>query len=190
MEKVISQQESLKLIAQMIHQAKKKAAGGSFYFLFWGYVVLMAYLGHYFLLLADFAIPYAVWLITIPAGIVSGIYSARMKKKATVKTYTDHIYHNIWLSLLIPLLTTIFFGGQLGYENLTGMILMLAGVGVFLSGQVMKFRPLIIGAIIVWTGGICALVLNSEVQYLIGAGTIILGYLVPGYMLKKAEKNG
>ncbi|MEO1049129.1 MAG: hypothetical protein AAFX87_00795 [Bacteroidota bacterium] len=189
-EKNLTSEESLALITRMISQAKRNFADGSFYFLLWGYVVLIAYLGNYVLFRLEYDAPFLVWLITLPAAVISGIHGYRRGKRSKVRTYTDQMYNQVWLSLLVPFITFIVFGFQLGYENLTGLILLLASSGVFMTGRLMKFKPAVFSSFFLSAGAILALVYNSEMQYLIGAVSIIFGYLVPGYMLRKLEKNG
>jgi hypothetical protein len=190
MKEQLTKEESLELITTMINHAKNRAVGGSFYFLFWGYVVLAAYLGHYALLMYHFEYPFLVWLINIPAAIISAIYGSREEKRRRVKTYTDHVFSSTWTALIIPIVAAIVFGQTLGFENITGVILLMVGIGIYLSGQLMKFKPLILGSFVIWLAAILALYFNSEVQYLIGAAAVVLGYLIPGYMIKRIERNG
>ncbi|MBV6644393.1 MAG: hypothetical protein KI790_03035 [Cyclobacteriaceae bacterium] len=182
--------ESLEIISNMINQAKQQIGGSSFQFLMWGWVVLTAYLGHFTLAKIDFNAPYVVWLITIPAAIVSFVYGYRQEKDAKVKTYTSYIYGNTWLAMSIPLVAFIAFGSKVGSHNLTGLILLISGSATFVSGKALKFLPTIYGSFIIWLGGIFALIFNDDNQFLIGALAVTLGYLVPGYLLKMKEKNG
>jgi len=186
-EKPLSKSESLELITQMISEAKRGyARGGSFYFLLWGWVVLLANLGHY--VLAQLSYPHAhmVWLITIPAAIASSIYGARQRKTAQVQNHLNSMYGLIWLSMLVGAFTIILsMEGSNIYIN--GIVLTFAGIGTFLSGSLLRFKPLIFGALALWLAGILAFFAHPVDQFLIGAVGILAGYLVPGYMLKRAE---
>jgi hypothetical protein len=191
METKLTNQESLAIITKMIQQSKSNVQAGSFYFLFWGWVTFIAYTGHYVLqVFTDFPQPYLVWLITIPGGIVSAIYGYKKSQSSLVKTHLDYIFSQNWLAFLVPLLAIIFFGYRVGYENITGLILLLVGSAVFISSRILKFTPSLYGSLVIWAMAILALVFNDEQQYLFGAIATILGYLVPGYLLKKKEANG
>jgi hypothetical protein len=43
------------------------------------------------------------------------------------------------------------------------------------------------GSVVFWMAGIFCFMLSFELQHLLAALAIALGYLVPGYLLKKAE---
>lgn len=64
----------------------------------------------------------------------------------------------------------------------------MAGGSTYLSGITIKFRPLVYGGIVLWISAIISFMLPGDLQLLISAGGIFLGYLVPGYILK--YKNG
>ncbi|WP_420317688.1 hypothetical protein [Ekhidna sp.] len=187
--KELTKDESLALITDMIGQAKRNVArGGSFYFLLWGWVVLIANLGHY--LIAKFAWyehPYIVWILTIPAAIVSMVHGARRSKTAQVKSHLDRVYSQIWLAVFIGVLIILFFMDNVNY-NVNAIILTFAGIGTFISGQALRFNPLSMGGIALWIASIVAFNLNPIDQYIVGAIGILAGYLIPGYLLRKAEK--
>lgn len=187
-DKELTKEESLQLITDMIGQAKRNfARGGSFHFLLWGWVVMIANLGHYILATqTDFEAPYIVWMLTVPAGIISMVYGIKKDKGARVKGHLDRMYGNIWLGVFIGVLIILFFMKEVEY-NTNAIIMTFAGLGTFLSGLMLRFRPLVLGAVALWIGSVVAFLLPPMDQYLIGAVAILLGYLIPGYLLKKAE---
>jgi hypothetical protein len=189
-EKELSKDESLALISNMIYQAKRNVAqGGSFYFLLWGWVVMLANIGHYLMEKYEwYDAPYIVWVLTIPAGIVSMIYGARKAKRAGVRSHLDRLYGLIWLSVFIGVLIILFFMAEVNY-NVNAIILTLAGIGTFISGSALRFRPLVLGGVALWVSSIIAFNLPVIDQYLVGAVGILAGYLVPGYLLKRVERG-
>jgi hypothetical protein len=63
-------------------------------------------------------------------------------------------------------------------------ILLLAGFPTFVSGFIIKFRPLIAGGICFW---IIALAVNFAPPSFAPLGmpiAVLTGYLIPGYMLR------
>lgn len=187
--KELTKEESLDLITNMIGQAKRNVAkGGSFYFLLWGWVVMFANLGHYLIATYDwYEHPYIVWILTIPAAIISIIYSARRHSGAKVKSHLDRLYGQIWFAVFIGVMIIIFFLADVNY-NMNAIILVFAGIGTFISGQALRFTPLILGGVALWIASIVAFNLSPLDQYLVGAVGILAGYLIPGYLLRKAEK--
>jgi hypothetical protein len=188
-EKQLSKDESLRLITEMISQAKHNfAKGGSFFFLLWGIVVCTANAGHYVMMKWHlFEKPQMIWMITIPAGIISIIYSVRMDQKALVKSHLDRMYGLIWIGVFICTVLLLTFIGN--YSNINPIILLFAGLGTFLSGCMLRFTPLILGGFALWIAAGVAFKLPMIDQYLIGAIGIFAGYLIPGYLLRKAEND-
>lgn len=187
--KELSRDERLELITNMIGQAKRNVAkGGSFYFLLWGWVVLFANIGHYLIeTYGWYEHPYIVWALTIPAGIISMIHGAKRSNEAKVKSHLDRLYSQIWLAVFIGILIILYNMNQVNY-NVNAIILAFAGIGTFISGQALRFSPLIMGGVALWISSIVAFHLNPLDQYLVGAVGILAGYLIPGYLLRRAEK--
>ena len=185
----LTNEESLSLITDMIGQAKRNIArGGSFYFLLWGWVVMSANLGHYFIsTYALYKHPYIVWVLTIPAAVASIVHGSVKRRRAPVKGHLDRLYGLIWMSVFIGVMIILFFTKV--DQNLNAIILTFAGIGTFISGCALRFNPLILGGIALWLASIVAFQVNPIDQYLVGAVGILAGYLIPGYLLKRAESG-
>ncbi|MEM9341101.1 MAG: hypothetical protein AAGA66_20380, partial [Bacteroidota bacterium] len=184
-------EESISLITDMISQTKQNLVrgGGSFYFLLWGWVVLVANLGHYVMAKFDlYDAPYVIWMITIPAFVVSFIYGARNSRNKVIKGHLDRMYGLIWLAIFIAVIIILGFTLQSG-EDLNPIILTFAGLGTFLSGNLLRFKPLILGGISLWIASVIAFNISPVDQYLAGTLGILAGYLVPGYLLRKIENE-
>ena len=181
----LTSEQRLDIIEQMISTAQGKITNNSFQFLLWGWVIALANLGHY-LLLTQFHLldkPEMIWMITFPAGITSAIYGYRQEKKATATTYTDRISWWIWVGFFICIMTLTFFITKVNFM-VNPLILLFTGYATFLSGITIKFKPLIIGGIVFWLFAILGFTLDYENQLLVGSVAVILGYLIPGYMLR------
>lgn len=187
--KELTKEESIELITNMIGQAKRNVAkGGSYYFLLWGWVVMIANIGHYLIATYEwYERPYIVWILTIPAAILSMMHGARRSKEAKVKSHLDSLYGQIWLAVFLGVLIILFFMSDVNY-NVNAIILVFAGIGTYISGQALRFSPLIMGGVALWAASIIAFNLQPLDQYLVGAVGILAGYLIPGYLLRKAEK--
>lgn len=184
-EKSLTNQESLELITKMIQTAKGNIKGNSFQFLLWGWVVVIGNIGQYLIsIFTDYHYPYMIWLITIPAWIISFGYGFRKAKEAKVKTYGGSLVMWVWLSFLFSLILVIF-SGQFG-ELIPSLILIMAGMCTFITGCIIKFKPLIFGASTFWIFAALILFLGYSYAPLISALAVFIGYLIPGYILKKS----
>ncbi|MEQ8474287.1 MAG: hypothetical protein RIC35_24035 [Marinoscillum sp.] len=188
-EKELTGQESLDLIREMIQQAKSNyQKGGSFHFLLWGWVVMFANFTHYYLeAFTSYEMPYIVWVVTFPAGIISAVYGARRKRKAMVTSHLDRMYGQVWVIVGVGVIVTLTFMPKLSYNH-NAVILLFAAVGTYISGQLLRFRPLVFGGLALIAASIIAFSVSVTDQYLVGGIGIFAGYLIPGYILKSKEK--
>lgn len=185
----ISPEESLQIITGMIGKAKSNFAhGGSFYFLLWGSVIALADFGHFVLMkFTDYSYPHIVWLSVIPAVIITILYSIRKGKRRTAMPSSfDRIYGKLWWAIFICILIVLAFMSNLNYQT-TPVILLFSAVGTYVTGEVLRFRPLILGGLGLALCAVVAFSVPVEYQFLIAGIGMCLGYIVPGFMLKKGE---
>ena len=185
-----SSKESLAIIRSMIAKAKGNFRKNAFYFLLWGWVVLAGCLGHYLLLtFSNYSHPELAWAIILIGIIWSIIRGYRDNtNQSTAHSYPGNIYGIVWATFLVNYLILLFFLEQINYM-ITPIILLLAASSTFISGSLMHYRPLQYGAVAIWLAGIGGFLLSLQAQLLVTAGAILLGYLIPGYMLKNSKKE-
>ncbi len=182
-DKPLTQQESLDLIQGMIRSTQGNFSHDSFYYLFWGWLVLVASLANYLLLQLNISWANAVWILMPLGAIVNIIYSKRRSDSATVRTHLDRVIGFIWLSLAVPFLLILVSMNELGLYTYPLMML-LYGIGLFASGGAIKFRPLMLGGICCWALAVVANFMPFEQQLLCLAGAVLTGYIIPGHLLK------
>jgi hypothetical protein len=188
-EKELSPQQSLDLITTMINQAQGKMRKNSFYFLLWGWTVMIANFGMYGLMrFTDYPHPYFVWVITLPAWIITMIYGSRQDKEAAVNTHLDKINMWLWISYGVSILPILIFMREINF-NINPLILLLTAVPTFITGIMLRFKPLLFGGLNFWIFGIVAFLVDAQTQYLLGGVAIFFGYLVPGYLLKTTHER-
>jgi hypothetical protein len=184
----LSARESLDLIASMIMEAKGNVQRNNFYFLLWGCVVVICDVGMYTLAMLNYAYPYIVWLLTVPAWIFTIARSFSKTQDRRTKTHFDTISGWLWISYGITIFVFVAFGHKINYQ-LIAVITLLSAIPTLVSGVILKFKPLIAGGIAFWIGGVICFLSPADIQPLVGAFTIVGGYLIPGYMLRKSESE-
>jgi hypothetical protein len=119
---------------------------------------------------------------------VSILYGYKQSKEQKVKTLIDEFYGYIWIGFLISLLCVILI--SLAYKHSpTSFILVIMGFAVFIAGVVLKFKPLILGAVVFWISSFLYFYVGeSSAQLLVFAGSVVLGYIIPGLLLRKEYK--
>jgi hypothetical protein len=180
----LNPQQSLDLIAEMINQAKGNVRDNSFYYLFWGWVLIAVHLGSFTLVQLDFAYPFAIWLIILPAWIVSFVYGSRQAKKENrALSHLEKVNVLLWVSFGVLAVVIPFFGAFINYQ-INPVILLVGSMATLTSGAIIKYRPLMLGGLVIFFFGLGSFFFTHQQQSLISAVAIALGYLVPGYMLK------
>jgi hypothetical protein len=183
-EKMMTGEESLKIITEMINRTKVNIRQGSFHLLFWGWLITVCSLSEWLIAkLSSYPHPYYVWILVIPGAFVSMIYGAVTGRKAKVQTYADKLYMWTWIGFLFAAIA-LFIVQSDRMENVTPYILLLAGFPTFLSGFIVKFKPLIAGGICFWVIAILVHFAGPSLALLGTPVAMFTGYLIPGYMLR------
>jgi len=180
-------QQSLDIITSMIRQTKANVSKNSFYFLLWGWTIALANLGVY--LSIKFHVldnPTIIFIVTIPAAIVSAVYGMRQGRNATASTLLDSINMWLWVCFGITCFTLVYFGSRINWQINPIIITCCAGP-TFVTGIMLKFKPLIVGGIAFWFFGVACFLVPSELQFLIASLAVIVGYIIPGHMLRQSE---
>jgi len=190
-EKLMSGEESLRIITDMINRTRGNIRHASFHLLLWGWLVLLCSLADYLITnFTSFDKSYYIWWLTIPGVFVSLAYGYTRGKKQTVYTYTDRVYMWTWLALLptAAIMIVMLIGNNVYF--LGSFMLMLVGMPAFMSGIMIRFRPLILGGISFWVLALVGHFSGPHIASLSVPAAMLLGYLIPGYMLRKEENNG
>ena len=196
----LSPLQSLALIESMLNKAKNRfSENGHLYFL-WGWIVffcagLQFVLLHFF----EYAEHYKAWMLTW-VGVIYQIYYLKKRNKARgVRTYTDEIIGFVWITFIILMFLISFLLGRLGgtpdryYQLITPVLLALYGMPVFLSGIILKFKPLIFGGIGCWILSVIAIIVSPTISYdymlLFVPLAMVVAWIIPGYYLKAKYKS-
>ncbi len=188
-EKNLTGQESLEVISRMIRTAQHDIHDSSFYYLIWGWLVFIASTSNFLLMKASYQDPFIPWAILMPlGGIVTGIYSYKQKRQQRVKTYIDDVMKYVLIAFMVSLFTVLLFMSKLELATYP-MVMMVYGMWLFISGGALRFQPLIYGGVINWAPGIASFFVPFEMQLILLALAVLLGYIIPGHMLKNKFRN-
>jgi hypothetical protein len=179
--------DSLRLIQQMIQSAKEEHNDRGDAWLMWGWLLFIASAGSLVCYYAGWR-NYIGWIWTAVLGVGMVVYiimRARHSSKG-VKTYASELLGKISNGFFISLFVLV--GAAFIIESMYtfGYYYILYAFWMFIYGSALRFRPFIIGAVINW---VCALLIFyfNEVQYtmMISVIAVVAGYLVPGYLLRR-----
>ena len=184
----LNETEGLRIIQQMISQAKQQYSDDSFMYLLWGWLVFAASLGQYVLAAMGVENAWIVWMLMPVGGIISAFYGRMQRKNQKVRTYIDEFIKYVLTAFLVSLFMVLFFMQQLQL-NCYPMVMMVYGIWLYVSGGSLRFKPLMMGGIANWVLAVAAFYVDFEMQLLLLAIAVLLGYIIPGYLLRIRYKK-
>jgi len=200
MEKNFNHEESLALINEMINRARNNVQKEKGHSIFWGYLIACTAIANSILLhvLDNPNYSFWVWLIMIPGYAVSYFMYRRTDRKAFVKTHIDKIGDIIWKGYGIGVAVFIFSIFFFAFQNndfkvlslINTIILVMVGICEFATACIYRYKSLYLSAILFWAGAIVCVCLPVDVQFIVLALCMVLGFVVPGHILNyKAKKS-
>ncbi len=184
----INEQDSLRIIHEMIAAAKNNVKADSFIFLLWGYLVFIASVAQFILIQLNYNNNDAPWLLMPLAGIIQVVYIFKKNKKDKTKTHVSEFLKYIWTAFGAAMIVILFFN-SMSYLQVLPVIMTLYGIGLFISGGALQFKPLIVGGIFCWICAVAGFKIQNEFQLLILAVAVLGGYIIPGHMIQLNNKS-
>lgn len=189
----MTEQESISVIKEMISRTRTNFKEQSFFYLLWGWLVVGSLLVEAILYNQDFEFHWVVWpVMGIIGGVAASIYGRKMGRKAGYSTHMDRVMMFVWVGIVIYLLLILLNAPKYGFTTAFMLLGGIYGLGTFISGGILKFKPLIYGGIASFLLVLIAAIFPEIVSgfnraMLFLAASIVFSYLIPGYMLKKAK---
>ncbi len=202
-EKILTEKESLDLIATMIHKAKDSCHDTGISAIMWGALIAVCALVKLSELQFGYRLPFDIYLLTFVAVIPQVIISVKARKKRKVKAYDDAFMDALWMGFgitifLMILITNVLFNVMDGYKNTEGrsaiiilyelvspLFLLLYGMPTFVTGVSMKFRPMLWGGILCWVCCIITLSTPVKIDLLLTAFSAVFAWLIPGIIMER-----
>lgn len=192
-------EQSLELIGQFILNYRKNFRARSFYFLLWGWLIVLASLSHFIILTVllkqeayDRIGLYTLvnWCFFPLLGVVISFFHSRSESvKKEVKSVIDKFIMHLWRFTALSIVMVLLFCLKMNYYYPTPFILTVIGLATTVTGITVKHRPLLIGGIVFFVFAVISSFFANEYQLLINAIALILGYLIPGYMLRASKSE-
>jgi hypothetical protein len=181
--------KSIEIIESMLNEGRKSLHRNSFYYILWGLLMAPAGILESFLH-GSVQNSWMVWPIAgIVGGIISFFYGRKESQKSGANTAVDRITVYTWGAFGFSLLFVIAFSLIQGFSPHT-LVLLIAASATFISGGVLRFRPFVYGGIAIAVGAIlCGFFVESAYEGYVFGFSLIAGYVIPGFTLRKSE-NG
>lgn len=182
-----SPQQSLQLIESMIAKTKANISDNRFYFLLWGWLTFTAIMFQYvFKVFVAYKHHYILTLVLPLVGMMISILYSRKNKRRIVRTYIGDSMRYLWTGLGISffIISLLFSQIEGGWLFCYPFYILLYGLGTFVSGKIIQFKPLVVGGIFNWVLAAAAVFFDFDSQMLFAAAAILTSYIIPGHLLK------
>jgi hypothetical protein len=194
-ERQISEKESLQLIQQMIHTAKKEQKDDGKGWILWGWLLFLASMLTIVNIHYHWYNTYFFWNLFGYATMVLFAYEMFttyiLKKKSRVRTYTKDLLGKLNSGFFICLMIIIVSMNR-GVPPNKGFALLISlyAFWILIYGTALNFKPSIIAAYITWAFGIGALFAGSfELVMVLHASGVLFGYIIPGHIANREFKK-
>ncbi len=219
-EETLTEEESLRLITEMIHKAKGSFHESGTGAILWGSVVGMAGLISFAENYGKFSIGFDIWWIVLAAFIPQIIITIREKQQKKAVARSEDAMNAIWLVFGISIFMLNFYanivpgaserifaaeGSELLIRNLkTGvtehfqpyvfsrfsLLLLLYAMPTLATGIIHKFKPMVWGGVLCYGYFLISCFTNSTYDLLLNGIAGITCWLIPGLILKFRKPKG
>ena len=195
-----SHEQSLSLINEMITRAQNNVKKEKPYaIIFWGYVVAAAAVINCVLIhtLNDPNQSFWIWSVTLPAAVVWYFIERGLNREKLVKTHLDKIGGMLWAGYFISMVVflavifTIAFKFDIHriFLLITPVILTMVGMGQFATACIYRSKMWYSIAVLFWVGAVVCAFLATDMQHIVLAVCMILGFIVPGHIMNHQAKK-
>jgi hypothetical protein len=106
------------------------------------------------------------------------------KKQEKIKTFIGEANKQVWMALGFSYLILGFIFSKIGWQYSFPFYILLYGIGTYISGSLLKFKPLKIGGIFCLFLAALTPYLEYSLQILLMAFAILISYIIPGHLLR------
>jgi hypothetical protein len=208
----MDEQESLRIITQMINKAKNSFHDTGIGPILWGSVIALCSLVTFARIHYKFTLPFDIWWLTLVAILPQIVITMREKKMRRAKSYDDSAIDYIWLSFGVAVFLISHINGvftnrladiykeyaaatgnwpSFGLSNYSAsLMLLIYGFPTVITGAIMKFKPMLWGGITCWICCVISVYTPFKMDMLLSAFSAIVMWLLPGIILwRKYQKK-
>jgi len=189
-DKELTPKESLLLISSMIESTKTSISDKSHFFLLWGWATMVGCLLQYFLLaIVHYKHHYYAWFVTPIALLFHVIFIYKYERHERVKTFISEANRYVWVIIGFSYMALAFVFVKIGWQYCFPFYILLYGIGTYISGSLLNFRPMRIGGAVCLGLVMLAPYLDYSLQILLSAFAILISYIIPGHLLRSRYRR-
>ena len=170
---MITPEESLILITKTIEETKQRFRNNGYQFILWGTLMFLVTMSLY------------------PLGAIYSFVYVRKecKKRKLPKTILGNIISSLAAIMGANLMVLGFFFSQRLGDSMAAMFLILLAFFIFVSGVAIKYKPLIIGGILLNLIGLSTFYFNWQYHPLIMSIGSVVSLIIPGILLNRNRER-
>jgi hypothetical protein len=189
-ENEFSPEQSLRLITSMIETTKNSINDNSTYFLLWGWGIFIACgVQYYMKAILNNPNNGLAWLIIPVLLIVQIFLIIKKRKKERVRTFINDASAYLWTAVGFSYFAVLFIFFKIGWEYCFPIYIVFYAIGTYVSGCLIKFKPLIIGGLICFPLAAVTAYLDLDYRIIMLGVAILISYIIPGHLLRAKYKK-
>jgi hypothetical protein len=189
-ENKMTEQESFRLINEMIGKAKKSYVTKGAASMVWGVLIIFCSLVSWSQAHFKYDLNFDIWLLALLALIPQLYFSIKERRSKKFTAYDEVTAGYIWMAFGVSIfILSLYFSHQPQGGQSSSLVMMLYAIPTFITGGLCKFKPMIIGGIICWAASIISIFTSTEIDLLLMAACGLFAWLVPGIILWNRYKK-
>jgi hypothetical protein len=195
-DKEFSYEESIRLIDSMIKKAKRSYVTKGLASIVWGMLIIVCSLVTWAQIQLSFDIGFDIWLLLFFAIIPQIYFSVKEKRQRKFESLEGESISYVWTAFGGAIFIVSFYNSRYGSNESSTLFMVLYGIPTFITGGMMKFKPMIFGGLVCWLFSIISVYTPVNVDLLLMAGCGLFAWLIPGivlwrrYQKRKLEQDG
>ncbi|GAA4317901.1 hypothetical protein [Flaviaesturariibacter amylovorans] len=213
-EQPMNEQESLRLITEMIGKAKKSIHETGVSAMLWGSVIALCGFVTFAEMHWRFYIGFDVWVLTLLALLPQVFISIRERKQRRVLTHTQEAMNAVWLVYGLSIFALVFYFNTVTEpvtRELAGrgirvfdndrlrsvpipshgsLLLLLYGIPTLVTGIAQRFRPMKLGAVVCYACFVVSCYVTTEWDMFLNGIAGVCNWLIPGLILWQRHRAG
>jgi hypothetical protein len=129
------------------------------------------------------------WLIIPVLAIAQIVLIIKKRRKEKVKTFINDSNAYLWSGVGLSYLAVVFVFGKIGWEYCYPIYIIFYAIGTYVSGRLIKFKPLVIGGLICFPLAAVSAYLDLDYRIIMLGVAILISYIIPGHLLRAKYKK-
>ncbi len=186
--------KDIQLIRDMIEKTKEKAVESWKFFSLWGILIIAGIIGNYALVyFKKFNAIWINWIVFMLIGVFFSVfYIGKKERTSGTRTYAEIAIGHLSFACGIAFMLAGFVFPILKvytYAEIPVIISMIVGILLLVIGGIYEWNLLKWSALLWWLGSVGMIFIHWHYRALVCIPLIILGYLVPGFILRSQYRK-